>query len=89
MKLQIDTDNKIIRIENQIKFDDLIKTLEALLPNDQWREYMLDTTVINNFSYPITLPTIPSPSPYPYYGGDMIYYTSDDGNHVYNFELNY
>jgi hypothetical protein len=53
MKLQLDTTNKTVKIENDIKVSQLIKTLKSLLPND-WKDFTLQTNVtINNWSNPI------------------------------------
>ena len=53
MKLQLDTTNKTVSIESDIKISQLIKTLKSLLPND-WKDFTLKTNVtIQNWSNPI------------------------------------
>ena len=42
MKLQIDTTAKTIKVEGSVKFDDLIKVLNKLLPKE-WRSYSLES----------------------------------------------
>jgi hypothetical protein len=56
MKLQLDTENKIIKIEERVNLGTLIKTLEALLPKGRWREFELDTSSQINWTYPIYVP---------------------------------
>ena len=59
MKLQLDTTNKTISIEEQVTFGDLLDTLEELLPNGRWSEYKLITTKTIDWSlYPIYTPQV-------------------------------
>ena len=44
MKIQLDTINKTIKIEEQVNLKELVKTLEKLLPKGLWKEFDL----INN-----------------------------------------
>lgn len=56
MKLQLDTENKTIKIEGDVEFNELLKVLKKLFPNGEWKEYTLKTsTVINNWSNPIVI----------------------------------
>ena len=58
MKLQIDTTEKVIKVEEQVNFGELVKVLNKLLPKGEWKTYKLETnTVINGNTYPI-YPTI-------------------------------
>jgi len=55
MKIQLDTSAKTIKVENDIKIKDLIKTLKKLLPDD-WEDFELQTNVtINNWNTPIVV----------------------------------
>ena len=78
MKLQIDTTEKVIKVEEQVNFGELVKTLNKLLPKGEWKTYKLETnTVINWNQYPIiTYPTYPicptHPSPPYWYVGDTV-----------------
>jgi len=40
MKLQIDTKAKTIKVDENVKFRDLIKVLKKMLP-DEWQDYSL------------------------------------------------
>jgi hypothetical protein len=69
MKIQMDTIAKTLKIEESVKLDKLVETLEKLLPDGEWKNYSLEThTVINNWNspviireYPITRPWLENP----------------------------
>ena len=50
MKLQIDTENKTIKVEQNYKLADIVKNLEKLLPKNSpfgyWKDYTLETDSI-------------------------------------------
>lgn len=72
MKLQLDTTNKTVKVEENVKVSQLIKTLKALLPKD-WENFTIEThTVINNWSYPIIIKEpYYEPYRYPWYSGTL------------------
>ena len=45
MKLQIDTTEKTIQVEEHIKLGDLIDTLNSLFLHYEWKEYQLKVNV--------------------------------------------
>jgi hypothetical protein len=53
MKLQIDTQEKTIKIEEDINLGELIDKLTSMLP--EWREYRLQHTTIVNWKDPIKI----------------------------------
>lgn len=65
MKIQLDTENKTIKLEKDVVLSKLIETLDKLLPNGEWKEFTLETnTVIHHWSNPVVLPSvIPYPVP--------------------------
>jgi hypothetical protein len=68
MKIQLDTQNKTIQLEQEVVLSTLIETLEKLLPNGEWKDFTLETnTVIHQWSNPVVIPSvIPYPvPPYP------------------------
>lgn len=68
MKLTIDLENKTIKLLEIVSFRDLIKALDQLLPNDEWKDYKLDIEcTIVNWNTPITIPSYPSNPIYPFY----------------------
>lgn len=79
MKLQLDTENKIIKIEETVNLGELFETLERLLPNGEWKSFKLDVhTTINWTQNPITFPYIPYEPIKPWYEQPWItYYTAN------------
>lgn len=73
MKIQLDTTNKTIKVEEKVNLKELLDAVKKLFPNNEWKEYSLETnTVINWSSNPIiirdyTYPTYPWINT-PYYG---------------------
>ena len=68
MKIQLDTENKTIKLEKEVVLSKLIETLDKLLPDGAWKEFTLETnTVIHQWSHPVVVPSvIPYPvPPYP------------------------
>lgn len=67
MKLRIDTESKTITIEESVNIDDFFKMVERLLPNDLWKDFKLETNVINNWTAPIIIKEYPiyPVNPYP------------------------
>jgi hypothetical protein len=75
MKIQLDTDNKTIKLDSDVKLSELIETLEKLLPKGLWKNFTLETNVtINNWSNPIVIER----KTVPYYPPGIWYHC--DGN---------
>jgi hypothetical protein len=80
MKIQLDTENKTMKLEKDVVLSKLIETLEKLLPNGEWKEFTLETnTVIHQWSNPVVLPSVipypvpPYPRPYwPWYSSTSL-----------------
>lgn len=68
MKLQIDTTKKTIKIKTSVKLGDLTETLNRLLPDNEWKEFMLITSsTITNWVTPIIVEKIYNTPPvYPW-----------------------
>lgn len=70
MKIKLDTSVKTITIEEPTNIGDLFDMLENLLPNGLWKEFKLETNVINNWTSPIVIKEYPvyptSPNPFPF-----------------------
>jgi len=73
MKLQIDTDNKTIKIEEKVNLFDLMNKLQMLFPNDTWKEYTLESTQINNWSNPVYIQPYQQIWNQPYYNPFEVY----------------
>ena len=56
MKLNINTTDKIIRLEEQVNLGELFTFLEEILPDLKWREYSIEVNVVNNWGNPIYTP---------------------------------
>ena len=93
MKIQLDTQNKTIKVEGMIKLCDLIKHLEILLPDGSpfgsYKEYSIDcNTTIQWYGYPVIsqparnwwddLPTYCVPNSQPVYQEPNIRFCSGD-----------
>lgn len=73
MKLQLDTVQKVIRLEESVNLGELQGILEKLLPDGQWREFKLEPSVINKWTNPIIIDRY-RPSPfYPWWQSTPIY----------------
>lgn len=55
MKIQIDTESKMIRLEKQIELGTFFKYIKKLLPDGEWREYTLETNTIVNWQNPVVI----------------------------------
>lgn len=71
MKLQLDTTNKTIKLESNVKISALLETLKKLFPNNEWKEFSLETNVtINNWNTPIVIQKEIPWRQYPWYYGE-------------------
>ena len=72
MKIQLDTKEKTIRIEEKVNAEELFKTLKKLLPNDEWKGFTLEVNSQIIWTDPIIInPYIPI-NPYPWYNPTYI-----------------
>ena len=79
MRIQLDTKEKTVRLEEKVNLDDLFKTLKKLLPNDEWKGFTLEINSTIVWTNPIIInPYIPI-NPYPWY--NPTYITSDVGSY--------
>lgn len=99
MKIQLDTVNKTIKIEEDVNLHDFYEQLNAILPDGKWREFTLKVDKIVEWREPITITpnttpinpygpfTTPQPNTYP----DIWYGTTtgdlDEGIFNFNFEV--
>jgi hypothetical protein len=45
MRLQLDTERKTIKLDEDVQLDKLIDLLEKLLPKGEWKKFKLETNV--------------------------------------------
>ena len=78
MKLQIDTKEKTIKVEENVNIEDFLKTIKQLFPNE-WKEFTLETNTVINYSPWITWdynnPSLTIAEPCPWYS----YISKDTG----------
>lgn len=99
MKIQLDTINKTITIEEDVNLHDFYEELNGLLPGGLWRDFTLKVEKIRERNNPITVtphtpinpfgPFGPNPSPYtnPYpniWYGTSTSNTTDNNNITLN-----
>ena len=64
MKLQLDTEEKSVKIEESVNLKELYEILDKLLPNGLWNEYTIETNVSINWTSPIVIDNTPPYNPY-------------------------
>ena len=87
MKIQLDTINKSITIEEDVNLHDFYEQINSLLPGGLWRDFTLKVEKIKEWNNPITvtphtpinpfIPINPNPSPYTY---PNVWYTTSNTN---------
>ena len=84
MKIQLDTENKTIKLESEVVLSKLVETLGKLLPNGEWKKFTLQTnTVIQNWGSPIVIHDhYPRPYWQPWYVGTTYYAKSNVTNNA-------
>ena len=82
MKLQLDTENKTIKLESTVELSKLVDTLESLLPNGLWKEFTLEAnTTITHWSQPYIIKEVHGHEPYVYpWWKDQITYMATNKN---------
>ncbi len=102
MKIQLDTTEKTIKLENDVLLGDFFERITTILPGDSWKEFKLLTETKIEWASPIIIekthpwiyPSIPY-EPYPYrpwitWCGDSVGDTKPAyiyNSGVYNIEL--
>jgi hypothetical protein len=84
MRIQIDTKAKTIKIDENVRFDELVRVLNKLLPK-QWKEYTLEPNSTIYWYNPV-----PWTYQQPWIIGGPYYMTYEGGNittSVYNVEV--
>lgn len=92
MKIQLDTDNKNIKLEEKVNLGDLEDILEKILPSGKWREFTLEVNTVINWDYPYKPLIIEPYNPYPW-TYPWITYTAEKGSEynlnsgIYNVQI--
>jgi hypothetical protein len=85
MKLQIDTTKRTIKIDESVNFGELFQKLEQLLPNNEWKGYLMEIGTLIEWVNPIITYPIN-----PYWPPTQPFYYSPEitcGTGVYNIQL--
>lgn len=89
MKLQLDTTNKTVKVEENVKVIDLINILKKMLPND-WEHFTLEThTEITYWRDPIIIkerPWRPYEQPWYYSNEKMLTMKTNDNTAEYSLK---
>ncbi len=75
MKLQLNTTDKTVTLEEAVKIGDLTDILEKLLPGE-WKTYTVNTNTSINWGNPIIIREYPKYPSYPYWWNSPIYSTN-------------
>ena len=82
MKIQLDTINKTITIEEDVNLHDFYEEINSILPGGLWREFTLKVEKIKEWNNHITVtphtPINPYTNPYPTY--PQIWYTTSNSD---------
>ena len=84
MKIQIDTQEKVIRLEADENFGVFMDAIKKLLPNGAWKEYTLETNSIIYWNNPTYIDYTPN---YPYYPSPSVDPLITFGDSRYNVVL--
>jgi hypothetical protein len=67
MKLKIDTESKVVQVEQQCKLVELFDFVKKIFPDNEWKKYSIEAVpVIINWNNPIYVPytyTVPAWQP--------------------------
>jgi len=95
MKIQIDTTNKVVKIEGSVNLEELYSTLDKLFLRGEWKSFVLETnTTIVTWTNPVTVPYFPYYPIHPYPWWEPVTYSYDSNLVVtpqeanqYNYKL--
>jgi hypothetical protein len=94
MRIQLDTINKTITIEEDVNLHDFYEELNSLLPGGLWREFTLKVSKIKDWENPINIPPTtphiwdPTPNSFPPYDNPyppsfpQVWYTTSGTDNV-------
>lgn len=62
MRIQLDTTNKTIKLEDGVNLKEFFSKVQQILPNGEWEDFTLETnTTIQQWANPIIIKEYPSP----------------------------
>ena len=66
MKIQIDTEKKVLRLESDVNLGEFMTKIKVLFPKGEWKDFKLETNVEVKWSNPIYIDRWHYPS-YPWW----------------------
>ena len=66
MKIQLDTTKKTIKVEESVSLNEFFTKLKQILPQNEWKNFTLESTAEIYWSNPIVIKEYPPRDPYPY-----------------------
>lgn len=67
MRIQLDTTERTIKLEENVKISELLTILKKILPNGEWKEFILENEVIYDWVRPIIVERTREYPRYPWY----------------------
>ena len=82
MKFQLDTTNKTIKIDGSVNIEELLEVLKKILPNGEWKQFLLESNTTIAWESPISIPYYPyyPTTPYPWWEAKTYYNCSGVGS---------
>ena len=89
MRLQLDTKEKVIRLEESVNLAEFFENIKELLHDGSWREYRLETNCTINWATPIVVKEYPyrPTSPWITYGPDAPTTINSTTECIYNVKI--
>jgi hypothetical protein len=89
MRLQLDTKEKVIRLEESVNLAEFFENIKKLLHDGSWEEYRLETNCTINWTTPIVVKEYPYWPTYPWitYGPDAPTIINSTTEGIYNIEI--
>ena len=87
MKIELDYDSKLIKLENKVELKKFVETIQKILPD--WEDWSLDTNTTINWTNPITInPPLPYIPIRPWWEQPLITFCDGTDNSNINYEFN-
>lgn len=77
MKIQLDTTNKIVKIEESVNLNELFELLNKILP-EVWKEFKLEVNTTITWGNPIIIEKYPIYPSYPWWQQPTVSYTTGE-----------
>lgn len=86
MKIQLNFDTKVIKVEDNVNLGELIEKLQAMLP--EWKTWKLETNVTINWTSPVVIKEKVWPWNQPYWTTEPLHpLTINCSTGIHNIEI--